>query len=158
MLLYRSTLILPSVKCMLALFMFPSATKLLHGLQDLERAYVIIFMRVTTHRGWAHQQRVSTFLTRKNSHKFFRVLLMGFEPQVFRSWVWRSTNWATPSPRYHHHHHHINTCLLHSKTHILSLLFSTTSFAGPPMSRDLTRWKPKLVTQLKQMMLINWLL
>ena len=31
--------------------------------------------------GWAHRQRVSpTFLTQKNSHKFFLVLLVGFEP------------------------------------------------------------------------------
>ena len=53
---------------------------------------------IYTHRGWAHQQRVSrTFLTQKNS-QIFLVLLTGFKPQTFGSRVRRSTNWATPSP------------------------------------------------------------
>ena len=37
-----------------------------------------------THGGWAHRQRVSTFLTRKNS-QFVLVLLTGFEPRSFGS-------------------------------------------------------------------------
>ena len=46
----------------------------------------------------------TTFLTRKNSHKFFIVLRMGFEPRVFGSQVRCSTNWATPSPHVHVSH------------------------------------------------------
>ena len=56
-------------------------------------------MRAYTRRGWAHRHRVSpTFLTRKNSHNVFLVLLAGFRPRVFGPWVWRSTYWATTSP------------------------------------------------------------
>ena len=55
-------------------------------------------MRACTHGDWAHRQRVgTTFLTRKNS-RMFLLLLTGFEPSSFGSWVRRATNWATPSP------------------------------------------------------------
>ena len=44
-------------------------------------------------------QRVSTtFLTRKNSHNFFLVLLTGFEPRVFGCRVRRSNHCAAPPP------------------------------------------------------------
>ena len=49
---------------------------------------------------WAHRQRVSTFFTLKNSQILCVLLTQtGLEPCVFRSWVQRFTNWATPSPR-----------------------------------------------------------
>ena len=39
---------------------------------DFSHAYVVILVHAHTHGGWAHWQRVSTtFMTRKNSHKFF---------------------------------------------------------------------------------------
>ena len=53
---------------------------------------------VYTHRSWAHWHRVSTtFLTRLEK-KVFLVLLTGFEPSSFGSWVWCFANWATPCP------------------------------------------------------------
>ena len=57
-------------------------------------------MRACTHRDWAHRQRISTtFLVQKNSSQFFLCSWRwGSKPQVIESWVWRSTNGATPSP------------------------------------------------------------
>ena len=62
---------------------------------DYSHAYMYI-------RGLRHRLRVSTFLTRKNCHKFFLVLCVRqaeFEPLttwIFGSWIRCSTNWATP--------------------------------------------------------------
>ena len=59
-----------------------------------------ILMRAYTHVWRAPRQRVSTFLTRKNSHNFLSCAPSdtgtGFEPPVFGSRVRRSTNLATP--------------------------------------------------------------
>ena len=69
-----------------------------------KHAYVIILVRaynICTHRSWEHRQWVcTTFLTQKNS-QIFLVLMTGFETQVIESWIWCSTNWATPSPPRH---------------------------------------------------------
>ena len=50
------------------------------------------------HGGWLHTLTATAqhFLLGKT--QVFLVLLARFEPQVIKSWVWRSTNWATPSP------------------------------------------------------------
>ena len=76
-------------QCILGLFMFPYRTFIV-------RTWSFFCVRI--YGVWVHRQRVSTtFLTQKNS-QFLCVLLMGFEPWVFGSWVRRPTNWATPSP------------------------------------------------------------
>ena len=61
---------------------------------SLACVHLIILTRAYTHGGWTRRQRVSTtFLTRKNSPKFFTCsFFTGFEPQVFGSRVRRFTN------------------------------------------------------------------
>ena len=66
---------------------FCNPPELWHGLQDLERAYVIILMRAYMHGGWAYRQRVSTTFWLWKTRNIFIVLRMGFEPLVFGSWV-----------------------------------------------------------------------
>ena len=55
-------------------------------------------VRIHTRVGHTDGESVQQFLTWKNYHIFFLVLVTGFEPRVFGSRVWHSTNWATPSP------------------------------------------------------------
>ena len=57
-------------------------------------------VRMWSHGGWVHRQRVSkTFLTQKNVHIFLQLLtLTGFKSQVFGSRVRHSTNWTTRHP------------------------------------------------------------
>ena len=61
-----------------------------------DHSYACLCIRMV---GWAHRQRVSaTLWTRKTPDEFFLAFLTGLEPRVFGPRVWRSTNWATPSP------------------------------------------------------------
>ena len=64
---------------------------------------MIILMRAYAHRGWAHRRVSTTCLTWKNS----KIFLCSWHDRVrtsdlwilslIGSWVWRSSNWATPS-------------------------------------------------------------
>ena len=64
------------------------------------RDYSYAVMRTSTHRltevGHTDNKSAQHFWLGKTL-KNFGVPLMGFEPQVFGSWVWFSINWATPS-------------------------------------------------------------
>ena len=56
-----------------------------------------IFYAGVVHTEWLTASQHYIFDMEKLS-KFVLVLLTGFKPWVFGSLVWRSTNWATPSP------------------------------------------------------------
>ena len=90
-LLYRSTFNLLSVKCMLrrifSCFRNPPNSDMDYRSFSV-CTWSLLYVGIHT-GGWVHQrQRVSTtYLTRKNSLFFFIVLLTGFEPRSFGSWV-----------------------------------------------------------------------
>ena len=51
-------------------------------------------------KGHADSESAQHCLTREKLSQFVLVLLAGFEPRVFWSWVRCSTNWAIPSPQW----------------------------------------------------------
>ena len=94
-------------------------TKLWRGLQDLYRAYVVIFVRACVHTGVGHTPTASQhiiFHNNKNSH--FSCAPDGNWTFVLWIRVQCSVNWATLSPlitRIYSRLHVIITCLLLSR-------------------------------------------
>ena len=56
-------------------------------------------LRVTAvTRGWNGYWNKSQHRKLTLEKKILPLLLQGFEPMTFRSWVWRSNHWAIPAP------------------------------------------------------------
>ena len=83
-------------QCMLG-FLCPPNSDMDYRIFNVHTLIILVCAFIYIHRSWAHWHRVrTTFLTQKNS-QIFLVLLTGFKPLAFGSWVRRSTNSATQS-------------------------------------------------------------
>ena len=98
----RKSSVTQSDKCMLGLLCVhnpPNSDMVMDYRISNLRTWSFLCVRIHTRVGHTDNESVQHFDSEKLS-EFFLMLLTGFEPEVHGSWVWHSTNWATPPPLY----------------------------------------------------------